>query len=428
MTGPLDGIRVLEFSHIAAGPYCGRTLADLGAEVIKVEPPAGDAYRRNGSVVPGTSKSYQSYGRGKRSLALDLQDKRALAVIHRLMPGIDVVVTNYRAGVPERIGIGYETLRALRPDLIYLHITGFGPTGPLTSRAASDIVGQAYSGAMAISEKIDEHGAPLTVRSIPVGDITSALAGAMGICAALYHRDATGQGQLINASLMRSAMSLIGDAVMREPRADAVYRDPMLNRINAVRARGGTYEELIAARLDPRDAAIEAARRLFDDGYLAVDGPLVLGATTPEHRAIARRALGIDDEAFDDIEAIERRGLSADEVSRVTVLRDTIEQRLRERSVAEWLAAFRRAGAPAGPVYIPEEVADDEQASLMMVDVDDPVTGMQRQVGPLIEMSKTPPEVAGPAALLGQHKDELLQEAGYSADEIVALRADGTIV
>src|SRR6185503_11458543 len=169
-TGPLAGIRVLEFSQIVAAPVCGVALSDLGADVIKVEPPGGEQSRQSGAVIPRESKGFQALNRGKRSLVIDLQDPRGQAVIHRLMPDIDVVTINYRLGVAEHIGIDYDTLRKIRPDLIYWQNTGFGEQGPEKFRAGSDIVAQGYSGLMVTDSKTNDDGAPDLI-AVPIADI-----------------------------------------------------------------------------------------------------------------------------------------------------------------------------------------------------------------------------------------------------------------
>src|SRR5687768_14099907 len=193
MGGPLEGIRVLEFSQIVAAPYCGLHLADLGADVVKVESPTGDSIRR-GVGVPTEGKWFHFLNRGKRSVVLDLQQEAAQRAIHRIVPRFDVVLINTRPGVPQRLHIDYETLRQYRPDLIYWENTGFGSRGPSASRSGSDIVAQAYSGLMASEGKIGSSGAPDLLASAPFGDLASGLSGAMGVCAALYWRALTGQG------------------------------------------------------------------------------------------------------------------------------------------------------------------------------------------------------------------------------------------
>ena len=192
MPGPLDGIKVFEVSQIVAGPYCGLNLVDLGADVVKVEPPGGEGLRATGGFAPGESKGFHSLNRGKRSLVMDLQSAEAQALAHRLMPGFDVFLINARPGVPERLRVDYETLRAFRPDLIYLENSGFGRRGPSATRSGSDGVAQAYSGLMAGDGKVDEFGAPEIISATRPADHQAGLAGSMAICAALFHRERTG--------------------------------------------------------------------------------------------------------------------------------------------------------------------------------------------------------------------------------------------
>lgn len=424
-TGPLFGVRVLEFSHIYAAPFAGMHLADLGADVVKIEPPGGEAFRHTGSVVPGTSKSFQWLNRGKRSLVLNLGDERAQQIVHRLAAGADVVLINYRPGVPRRLRIDYETLSNIRPDVIYMDITGFGPAGPWAEEAASDLVAQAYSGAIASEGKLNDRGAPDMIRSLAVGDLVTGLASAMGICAALHHRDLTGEGQLVEAALVRSAMAVIGTAVNREPVADEVQLGPLQRQLQALRESGASYAEVAAVRQKAATASTGAAFRLYYSGYAAKDGALVLGALTPENRAAMRRVLGITDDpsASSDFNALDPA--NAPEIERV---RQRIEETFLTRTVAEWIAEFRAAGAPAAPVNEPEQLIDDEQGSHYFTQLEHPLTGAEWQVGPIVNMSATPTAIAASAPVLGQHSSQVLLEAGYSVEELQTLQREGVVV
>ena len=295
--GALDGIRVLEFSQIIAGPVVGVNLSDLGADVIKVEPPGGEPIRNSGSVVPGESKAYQSYNRGKRGMVLDLHDPRGLQTAYRLIPHMDVVVTNYRPGVVQRIGIDYETLRELREDLIYLEATGFGTTGPEAHQGGNDGVIRAYSGIAGGDGQTDEHGAPIIIGATPIADYSTAIAGAMGICAALFHRERTGKGQYIGASLLRSSIFIQGYTVMREPVTDASVADVIRANIAEARARGAPWTEVVALRKD--HFRLRASGRIYYGSYNAKDGPLVLGALTTHTRNIMRELFDMQDERSD---------------------------------------------------------------------------------------------------------------------------------
>ncbi|MBK7725945.1 MAG: CoA transferase [Dehalococcoidia bacterium] len=247
MHGALAGIRILEFSQIVAGPYTGLVLSDFGADVVKVEPPEGESRRNSGAVVPNEGKYFQSLNRGKRSLTCDLADPRGQELIGRIIPAFDVVVINYRVGVAEKLGIDYATLSRLNPGLVYANITGFGDTGRYARRAGSDIVAQAYSGLMAAEAKTDEFGAPAPINSTTVIDRAAGLAAATGICAALYHRSRTGEGQQLSVSLLQTGLELLSHQVMREPVHDATLRDPLLGRLrNGARPARATTDRGVA--------------------------------------------------------------------------------------------------------------------------------------------------------------------------------------
>jgi formyl-CoA transferase len=415
--GALAGIRVLEFSQIVAGPIVGIQLSDMGAAVIKVEPLAGEARRNSGAVVPNEGKYFQSLNRGKRSLTVDLARPEGQALIHRLIPTTDVVIINYRAGVASRLKIDYATLAAINPRLIYASITGFGDAGPHATRAGSDIVAQAYSGVMAAEAKLDEFGAPVPSAASPVIDRTAGLATAMAICAALYHRERSGAGQELHVSLLQAGLELLSMSVMREPVHDATLRDPLLAELQAARASGARYDELVAVRKaqGPRFAS----HRLFYGGYHTREGALVLGALTRQNRDAMRQILGIadatDDPDFDAGDPASR--------ARVEAWRQAIQERLLERTAAEWVERFLAAGVPASVVNFAEEMADDTQVEAMgmIAELEHPVTGPQRVVGPLVRMSATPTAAQGPAPVLGGHTRESLAAAGVCETEIEAL-------
>lgn len=421
--GPLAGIRVLEFSQIVAGPVAGLNLADLGADVIKVEPPSGDSHRFVGTTVPGESKMFQGNNRGKRGLVVDLHDPRGLRAVLALVPTVDVVIMNYRPGVPERLGISYDALRLLRPDLIYAQISGFGERGPWATRGGSDIVAQAHSGLMAVDEKYDERGSPQLI-GIPVSDYAAGFAIAMAVCGALYHRERSGEGQYLSTSLLRLGLFMQNRIVMREPVGDAALRDPMVESLRNARERGATFPELLALR-KPR-GRFASPFTLYYRGYEAADGTIVLGALTPQNRQHIRQILGIEGEHSDDADFDAR---DPDNIRATEEWRTWIEERMRGRTVSEWLEAFEAAGVPAARVNFPEEMSDDEQANAdgMILDLDHLVTGPQRVVGPAVVMSGTPTGSPRPAPALGQHTAEVLREAGLSDRDIAALAEAGVV-
>ena len=422
--GPLAGVRVLEFSQIVAAPVCGINLSDLGADVIKVEPPGGESIRNTGAVIPNEGKGFQALNRGKRSLIIDLHDDRGRDAIHRIIQNIDVVLVNFRLGVPERIGIDYDTLRAIKPDLIYWQNTGFGEEGPEAYRAGSDVVAQAYSGLMALDGKLRDDGAPDLISS-PISDIVTGFASAMGICAALYHRAQTGEGQRLSTSLLRSALFMMGASVMREPVHDAVIRDQMLGRIEEIKTNGGSYDEIIKARESLQE--IRIAFRLYYGGYRAKDGGVVLGALTKANRDGMRRVLGI----FGD-EDSDRDGYDAYDTENQRVALDwrgRIREIFLEKTVDEWIKLFDDAGVPVAPVQFPEEMSDDPQvqADGMLWEHEHAATGPQRLMGPAVLMSGTPTRAYRPAPAYGEHSTEVLIEAGLTISEVASLCAAGVV-
>lgn len=422
-SGPLAGIRVLELSQIVAGPFAGVALSDFGADVIKVEPLEGENRRNSGAVVPNEGKYFQSLNRGKRSLTIDLRTEAGQALVHRIVPHFDVVLINYRAGVAERLNIDYPTLVKLRPGLIYANITGFGEKGPYVRRAGSDIIAQAYSGIMAAEAKVDEHGAPQTITSSTYLDRSTGLAAVMGICAALYHRERTGEGQELHVSLLQTALELMSDRVMREPLHDSVGRDPLIAEIHAKQDSGAPYDEIAAIRKaqGPRFAS----HRLYYGGYHTKKGALVLGAITHRTRNTIRGILDI----HDPTDSPEFN--AADEESRADIerWREQIQERLMAKEAPEWVALFLDAGVPASVVNQPEDMADDPQvlAAGMVTPMEHPVTGPQIVVSPLVAMSATPTVAQRPSPPLGAHSREVLLECGLEEDEVAALVEGGVV-
>ena len=427
MPGPLDGVRVFEVSQIVAGPYCGMNLADLGADVIKVEPPGGEGIRQSGGFIPGESKGYHALNRGKRSLVMDLQSPAAQELVHRLMPGFDVFVINARAGVPQRLRVDYETLRKFRPDLIYLENTGFGARGPSAQRSGSDAVAQAYSGLLAADAKVDEFGAPEIISATAPADYHAGLGAAMGISAALFHRERTGQGQYIETSLLQAGLALQGGRVGRLPAIDAQTTGPMIERMQTIKDAGGSYRELIESRGNLFEQMGRAAARMFYGGYAVKDGGVVLGALTPANRDQMRRAMGIygDDPTSDpDFSSLEPGNMEI-----VEHMLERTRAIMMTKTMDEWIEIFDDEGAPISRVNFPEEMADDPQVQAMdyMIELEHELTGPERMVGPIVTMSETPTGSDRPSPPLGRHTDEVLMEHGMTADDVVQLRAAGAV-
>ena len=421
MGGPLEGIKVFEVSQILAAPYGGMMLADLGADVLKVESPDGDSTRILGAVVPGESKFFHVVNRGKRGLVLNLQRPEARALVHRIIPDYDVFIINARPGVSKRLEVDYDTLRQFRPDIVYVDSTGFGTEGPSAERSGSDVVSQGYSGLMANNHRVDEHGAP-KMMSIAIGDMSTGLAMAMGVCAALYRRSITGEGEFIQTSLLNSALSLLGANVGQVPVQDAVTTQPMLDALFAARDAGASFEEL---------AEIHEARRIstafmtYYGTYLTSDGAIVVGALTPRNQAQIREALGLTGE--DPMEDPEFDALDDEWDAKAVGFQDRVRALFRTKTMDEWIALMDEQGAPATRVNFPEEMADDPQVEAMgyMLDIDHPLTGPERLVGPILRMTNAPNGTLRPSPALGGHTDEVLAEHGLTPGEIASLREAG---
>lgn len=421
-SGPLAGIRVLEFSQIIAGPFGCQNLADMGADVIKVEPPEGEAWRQFSQFMPGESKWFQSLNRGKRSLALALREPAAQQIIHRLVPQMDVVVINYRPDVAARLGIDYDTLRTLKPDLIYVDNTAFGRRGPWAARPGYDIVAQAVSGLMALDGKFDpDNGAPQPMSS-PVADYSTGIVIAWGVCAALYHRERTGEGQMIETTLLNSALALQGSVVMDLPAADEQVAAKM-ESVAALRERGAGYAELQDAY---QQRGAMGSVNIYYRCWETSDGAVAIGALSPSLWAKVREALQTDFLGFADPEfdMTNPDSLAAGQ-ARVREL----EEQVRAGTTAEWLARFEQCGVPCGPIRFAEELRNDEQltANQMIVELNHDLAGPQRQVGPLLQMSATPLAAQASSPPLGRDTDEIVRTAGYTDEEIAQLRANGAL-
>ena len=427
MPGALDGIKVLEVTQIIAGPMCGVMLSDMGADVIKIESAAGDGMRLLGQIAPGESKGFHVFNRGKRGMVLNLQNLDGQAVVHRLIREMDVFLINARPGVPDRLGIDYDSLVAHKPDLIYLENTAYGPTGPSAHRAGADIIAQAYSGLMAGDEKVDEHGGPDLITATTPADFAAAFTSTIAVCAALFHRERTGEGQKIDTSLLAGALVLQNAFTARMPVSDAIMLQPVLDGLAAVRERGGSYRELLAAKGGIR-ALVGGAFLLYYGGYQTSDGAIMLGCVTPPNRQQVRDALGLEagDDPTDGGDFNPLADGSGEVVARVRAL---ISERFASDTTENWIAKLDAAGAPASQVNMPEEMIDDPQVQALgiMAELEHPLTGPETMVGPPFNMSATPLEARGASPPLDGDTDGVLIEYGYSAEEVAALRSSGAV-
>ena len=420
MPGPLDGVKVVEFTEIIAGPFAGMLLSDMGAEVIKVEPPWGDPWRGTQPISPTESRVFMAYNRGKRSITLDLTTGAAADVLARLIPQMDVAIVNYRPDVAAKLGVDYESLSALNPGLIYCENTAFGRQGPDSYRPGYDMILQAMTGIMTAEGKVS-NGAPLHVVSSPFVDTSAGICLAWCVCAALYHRERTGKGQKVETTLLGLALAMLG---MRFVEVEALDRENFtttLESLTALRDAGVPYPELL--QIYEADHPVTPGN-IYYRSYQTADGVVSVGCLSDPLRQRLLDTLGLTDIRFDpDYDPrSEAAAAYGDKLMRQA------EEAFLTRTAAEWLALLDERGIPAGPVRFIEEVFDDPQvqANGLVSELEHRDAGKLRMVGPLAKFSETPLDVSPPPAL-GQHTDEVLSELGYTPEEIARWRAEGTL-
>ncbi len=381
--GPLDGITVLDLTRVLAGPFCTLVLADLGARVIKVEAPGtGDDSRHFGPFVEGRSSYFLSLNRGKESIALDLKADADRAVFDRLLARADVLVENFRPGTMDKLGYGWDTLRDRFPRLVYAAASGFGHTGPYARRPAYDMVVQAMGGIMSLTGR---PGAPPTRVGTSIGDITAGLFTAIGVNAALYDRQITGRGAMVDVAMLDGQVAILENALARY-------------------AATGEVPGPLGARhpsITPFDA------------FAAADGHLIIAAGNDTLFSALCDAVGrpdlTDNPLFTDNDRRTRHHAA---------LKDELESALAGGSVAHWLKVLEAAGVPSGPINTVADVLRDPQvaARTMVVEVDDPAAGRLRLAGNPIKLSGyADPPTRPPAPELDGDRERILSELGQTS-------------
>jgi formyl-CoA transferase len=391
----LSGMKVLDLSQIIAGPVCTMLLADLGADVIKVEKPeGGDDCRRMGPpFIQGWSAGFLAVNRNKRSLVLDLRQDTGQETFRRLVGWADVVVENFRPGVMERFGLGYDQLAKLKPSLIYCSISGFGGTGPYRTRGGFDLVAQGMSGLMSITGHPDS---PPVKVGVPITDISAGVLAACGILTAYIHALKTGRGQLVDTSLLEAGI------------AYTIWESSVYFADGEIPGPLGSAHRV--------SAPYQALRT--KDGYINIGA-----ATQPTWeqlcRAMGQEAL-IQDPRFKS---------SANRKARERELAALLEETFCQETTAHWLQLLDRAGVVAGPIYNMAQVYSDPQvrAREMVVELDDPLLGRLRHIGIPVKLSATPGSIRRRAPALGEHSREVLAEAGFGDGEVEALVQAGVV-
>jgi formyl-CoA transferase len=400
---PLEGIRVLDLTRILAGPYCTMMLGDLGADVIKVERPGrGDDSRSWGppfvgepyGPYPGEAAYFLASNRNKRSITANLKAPEGLEIVRRLARVSDALVENFRGGTLERMGLGYEDLRALNPRLVYCSISGYGRTGPYADRPGYDFIIQAEGGMMGITGP--EEGQPYRV-GIPIVDITTGMFASTAILAALRARDVTGEGQYVDMSLLDSQVAVLTNVASNYLVGGQGHRrlgnaHPNITPYEAFRARDKWF-----------------ALAVGNEGQWAI---LCSVIERPDLK---------DDPRFAD---------NSSRVANRAALREMLDGAFARRNAAAWLAEFREAGLPCGPINTIPEVFQHPQAEAreLVQAAEHPTAGTVRFPGFPYKFSETPAAIRRPPPRLGEHTEEVLRDLlGYSAEEVSVLREQGVL-
>ncbi len=396
LRGPLVGVKVIELAHVMAGPTCGRMLADMGADVIKVERlPGGDDTRRDtapGEQVNEDSHAFMMMNRNKRGIALDLKTEGGKEALHRLLADADVLVENYRHDTLKKLGFDYETLREKYPRLVYCAVSGFGRTGPYANRGGFDLIAQGMSGLMSITGEGD--GRPPVKIGPPITDIAAGLLAAMGVAAALYSRSQTGRGQSVDTSLFEAGIVF-------------------------------TYwHSAICFATGDNPGALGSAHPLSTpyQAYETADSWINIGGASQANWLRLVEILGTD-----ELRDNPRFESNTKRMANKEALDEILSRHLAKRKSAEWLGEFEAAGVPAGPIFNVGEMLKDPQtlAREMVRTVEHPLHGEVQTIGFPVKFSQTPTSVDRPAPLYGQHTREVLQDCGYSEAQIEAMLKAG---
>ena len=395
--GPLAGIKVIELAHVMAGPTCGLMLADLGADVIKVEKmPDGDDTRRMAPpAIGGEAAAYLMMNRNKRGVAVDFKRTEGQAIGRRLISAADVVIENYRKGTLERLGLGYDALRELNPRVIYCEVSGFGRTGPYAERGGFDLIAQGMSGLMSITG--EGPGRPPVKCGAPVTDITAGILAAMGVLAAYVHRLKTGEGQRVDTSLFEAGI------------VQTYWQSAI------ALATGQAPGPLGSAH--PLNAPYQA--------FETADGWITIGAANQANWLRLTEALEASALRNDN-----RFATNDARMANLPALATALTPLLKRRTTADWLKRLEAAGVPAGPVLDVAQMHADPQTAAreMVVDVPHSRLGKVKTLGAPVKFSATPAGVTRGAPLLGEHTREVLREHGYADAAIDALAAAGVII
>lgn len=394
-TGPLVGMRVLELAQIMAGPTCGMMLADMGADVVKVEklPGGDDARGYREPRVNGVSAPFMILNRNKRGMALNLKHEQGRSILLRMVQDADVLTENYRRGTLEKLGLGYDVLAKVNPGLIYCAVSGYGRDGPYGAKPGFDLIAQGFAGLMSIT---GEPGRPPVKTGNSIADINAGILAVAGITAAYVHKLKTGRGQVVDTSLMEAALQQ-------------------------------TYWQAASYFATGESVGPTGSAHLLTAPYQAFrtsDGWVNIGGANQANWERIADVLGHPEWRADT-----RFATNTARMENLAALTAAMDEVLRDRDTAHWIQAFDSAGVPVGPVHTIGQALSHPQtlARNMVVDLVHPQAGPTKALGCPIHFSETPTQISRPAPMLGQHSRELLREYGYDDAQIDGFVANGVI-
>lgn len=443
MESLLDGILVLDFTHWIAGPYAGLFLADMGAEVIKIEPPEGAEERRMGNTqrYRGNTRMSLTLNRGKKGLCVDLKSEAGKKIVYQLAEKADIVIQNYAPGVSKKLGIDYETLSKINNKIIFISCTAFGESGPYSLRKGFDIIAHTASGIMAIYA--DEMGNPKVPGGPPYVDIATAMLNAMSALAALYYRTQTGVGQKIETSLFNTGMALLASGLIRIEKLDKELHYNMLEILKTARGNNMKHTQIIDrfALMSLRNEQSGSTRDIevpdcnhrpsdrqvfpYYRVYQTKDGFISIAALTSRQRLVMCDVLGVEDK-FAHLHLGDGNDQSYFHQKEVM---KKIEDILGEKTTNEWIEILEKAGVPCGLLNYGVTIYNDPHALAqnMIWSLENPVSGPYKTVGNPIKFTKTPIEPTKGAPALGENSVEILKRLGYFDRQIEELKKQGVI-
>ena len=392
---PIQGLKVLDLTQILAGPYCTMVLADMGAEVTKIEPfPHGDNSRGMGPFINGESYSFAMVNRNKKSIALDLKSEKGLGIFKKLANESDIIIENFRPGVTEKLGIDYNSMKRINPGIIYTSISGFGQTGPYKNKGGLDIIAQGMVGFMSMT---GEQGRGPAKFGIAINDIAAGVTALYSILGAYVHKLKTGEGQYIDTSLIESGL------------AWTVWESAAFFGSGEIPSPNGTRHR--------RSAPYQAYRT--KDGYVTV-------GTASERlwirfcHDVIKRPDWLEHPLYAE---------KQNRLKNVDQLQEDIEEILKVETTSYWVTRLDQAGVPGGPVYTYDQAVNDPHIldREMVVEMEHPILGEIKTLGIPSKFSATPLRIREPAPWLGQHSTETLKELGYSQEEVDRLYEDGVV-